>query len=106
MEDLDLPVDVRPHSLSGASYRFLAASWRPCGRQQGAAGENRVATFLGYPDHLVRVDCHVLHDARTGARDWERKGVADILRTDARAGSMNAYRKIDLTTDYADNTDS
>jgi hypothetical protein len=27
------------------------------------------------------------------------------LRTDACAGSMNAYRKIDLTTDYADNTD-
>jgi hypothetical protein len=28
-----------------------------------------------------------------------------ILRPDACAGSVNAYRKIDLTTDYADNTD-
>ena len=27
------------------------------------------------------------------------------LRPDACAGSVNAYRKIDLTTDYADNTD-
>jgi hypothetical protein len=28
-----------------------------------------------------------------------------VLRPDACAESVNAYRKIDLTTDYADNTD-
>jgi hypothetical protein len=31
--------------------------------------------------------------------DWEGKGAVDIFRTDACAGSVNAYRKIDLTTD-------
>src|SRR5206468_4075252 len=88
LEDLDLPGDVRPHSLSGAPYRFLAANRRLCGRQQGATGENRVATFLGHPDHSARPHCYVLHDARTGARDWEGKGAADILRPDARARSL------------------
>jgi hypothetical protein len=31
-----------------------------------------------------------LHSARTGARDRERKGVADILRTDAYPASLTA----------------
>src|SRR6266568_4987376 len=35
-----------------------------------------------YPNHSARVDCYVLHDARTGARDWQGKGAADILRPD------------------------
>src|SRR5260370_25988418 len=82
MEDLDLPAGGHAHSLSGASSRFLATSRRPCGRQRKADGGNRVAAFLGHPDYSVRVDCHVLHDARTGARDWEGKGAADILRPD------------------------
>jgi len=60
-----------------------------CRGQRKAAGGNRLATFLGDPDHSVRADCYVLHDARTGARDWERKGPADILRPDACAGSVN-----------------
>jgi hypothetical protein len=51
--------------------------WRQTGGfvagNQGATGGNRVAAFLGYPDHSARADCHVLHDARTGARDWEEK---------------------------------
>src|SRR5439155_18509057 len=106
LEDLDLPGDGHAHSLSGAAYRFLAANRQLCRGQQGATGENHLAAFLGYPDHSVRPYCHVLHDARTGPRDWEGKGAADILRPDAGPGSMNAYRKIDLTTDYADNTDS
>jgi hypothetical protein len=77
------------HSLRGAAYRFLAANRRLRGRQQGATGENRLAAFLGYPDHSARADCYVLYDARIGARDWEGKGDADILRTDACAGSVN-----------------
>src|SRR5260370_13194741 len=89
MEDLDLPAGGHAHSLSGASCRFLATSRRPCGRQRKAAGGNRVAAFLGHPDHSVRVDCHVLHDARTGARDWEGKGAADILRPDAYPASLS-----------------
>jgi hypothetical protein len=48
-----------------------------------------VAAFLGHPGHSVRVDCHVLHDARTGARDWEGKGAADILRPDAYPASLS-----------------
>ncbi len=54
-----------------------------------AARGNRVATFLGHPDHSVRADCYVLHDARTGARDWEGKGAADILRPDAYPASLS-----------------
>ena len=65
-----------------------------------------MAAFLSYPDHFTRADCYVLHDARTRARDWQGKGAADILRTNACAGSVNVYREMDLTTDYADNTDS
>src|SRR5213592_79334 len=42
---------------------------------------------------IVRPHCHVLHDARTGARDWEGKGPADILRADACARSVSARRK-------------
>jgi hypothetical protein len=30
-----------------------------------------------------------LHDARTGARDWEGKGAADILRADAHPASLS-----------------
>src|SRR6266581_2811270 len=73
----------------GAPCRFLAASWRPCGRQRKIVGGNRVAAFLGHPDHSARADCHVLHDARTGARDWEGKGAADILRPDAYPASLS-----------------
>src|SRR5207248_8133443 len=88
LEDFDLLAHGHPYSLRRASYRFLAANRQLCGRQQGAIGENRVAAFLGYPDHSVRPHCYVLHDARTGARDWQGKGAADILRADARAGSL------------------
>src|SRR5271165_1986427 len=83
LEDLDLPADGLAHSLSGASCRFLATSRQLCGRQRKAAGGNCVAAFLGHPDHSVRIDCHVLHDARTGARDWAGKSVTDILRPSA-----------------------
>ena len=48
-----------------------------------------MAAFLGYPDHSARADCYVLHDARTGALDWEGKGAADILRPDAYPASLN-----------------
>jgi hypothetical protein len=48
-----------------------------------------VAAFLGYPDHSARADCHVLHDARTGARDWEGKSAADIFRSTARPSSLS-----------------
>src|SRR6266536_273354 len=48
------------------------------------------ALILGYPDHSARADCYVLHDARTGARDWEGKSPADILRSRACAGSVIA----------------
>jgi hypothetical protein len=48
-----------------------------------------LATFLGDPDHSARADCHVLHDARTGARDWEGKGAADILRADTNPTSLS-----------------
>src|SRR5947199_9934345 len=89
MENLDLPSGGHAYSLSGAPYRFLAANWRLRGRQQEATGGNHVAAFLGYPDHFAGADCYVLHDARTGARDWEGKSAADILRPDARAGSVN-----------------
>ena len=65
-----------------------------------------MAAFLGHPAHSIRPYWHVLHNARIGARDWEEKGAADILRADACPRSMNDYRKIVLTTDYADNTDS
>jgi hypothetical protein len=54
-----------------------------------ATGGNRVAAFLGYPDHSARADCYVLHDARTGARDWEGKGAANILRPDAYPASLS-----------------
>jgi len=68
------------------------ASRRLCGRQQKATGGNGVAAFLGYPDHSARADCYVLHDARTGARDWEGKGAADILRPDACPASLSEAR--------------
>ena len=86
---LDLRAGGHAHSLSGASCRFLAASWRPCGRQRKIAGGNRVAAFLGHPDHSARADCHVLHDARAGARDREGKGAADILRADTNPTSLS-----------------
>src|SRR6266404_7598193 len=89
LEDLDLPAGGHAHSLFGAPYRFLAADWRLCGRQSKTTRGNRVAAFLGYPDHSARADCYVLHDARTGARDWQRKGPADILRTDAYPASLS-----------------
>src|SRR5438876_816653 len=89
MENLDLPSGGHANSLSGAPYRFLAANWRLRGRQQEATGGNHVAAFLGYPDHFAGADCYVLHDARTGARDWEGKSAADILRPDAGSSSLN-----------------
>src|SRR5207247_2192652 len=89
LEDLDLLAYGHPYSLRRASYRFLAASWQLCGRQQGAIGENRVAAFLGYPDHSARADCYVLHDVRTSGRDWEGKGDANIFLTDAYPTSLN-----------------
>src|SRR5439155_17826329 len=100
LENLDLPAGGHAHSLSGAPYRFLAANWRLCCGQSKVAGGNRVAAFLGHPDHSARADCYVLHDARTGAGDWEGKSAADILRTNAGTGGVKT-----LTTDYADNTD-
>ena len=42
-----------------------------------------------HPDDFVCVDCHVLHDARTGARDWEGKGAADVVRPDANPASLS-----------------
>src|SRR2546430_13976329 len=102
MEVHDLTAGGHAHSLSGAPGRFLAATRQLCRGQRKAAGGNRLATFLGDPDHSVRADCYVLHDARTGPRDWEGKNPADILRSDACAGSVKAIAKMDLTTDYTD----
>jgi hypothetical protein len=53
------------------------------------SGGNRVAAFLGDPDDAVHVDCHLLHDARTGARDLQGKGASDILRPDAYPASLS-----------------
>jgi hypothetical protein len=47
-----------------------------------------IITVVRHPDHSVRPYCHVLHDPRTGPRDWEGKGDENILRPDARAGSL------------------
>ena len=69
--------------------RFLAANRQLCRGQSKAAGGNRMAAFLGYPDHSARADYYVLHDARTGARDWEGKGAADILRPGAYPASLS-----------------
>src|SRR4029077_18124995 len=88
LEDLNLLVDGYAHSLCGAPYRFLATGRQLCGGESKAAGRKRVAAFLGHPDRSVRPYCHVLHDARTGARGWEGKGDENILRTDAYAGSL------------------
>src|SRR5437762_2152573 len=90
LEDLNLLVDGHAHSLRGASYRFLATDWRLCCGQSKVAGGNRVAAFLGCSDHSVRTYCHVLHDARTGARNREGKGDQNIFRPDACAGGVNA----------------
>ena len=68
---------------------FWRQDWRLCCGQPKAAGRNRLAAFLGHSDHSVRADCHVLHDARTGARDREGKGAANILRADARPASVS-----------------
>src|SRR5256886_15777934 len=89
MEVHDLTAGGHAHSLSGAPGRFLAATRKLCRGQRKAAVGNRLATFLGDPDHSVRADCYVLHDARTGAGDWEGKGAADILRPDAGSSSLN-----------------
>src|SRR6266567_7074193 len=90
LEDRYLSVAICRHSLSGASYRFLAADGRLCRRQSKVAGGNHLAAFLGHPDHSLRPHCRVLHGARIGARDWEGKGAADILRSYARAGSLTS----------------
>jgi hypothetical protein len=69
---------------------------------RAVAGQSlHLVAFLGCPDHSVRPCCHVLHDARTGARDWEGKGAEDILRTDAAAGILNeneSKEKVCLTS--------
>src|SRR5438093_13145169 len=93
LEDRYLSIAICCHSLSGASYRFLAADGRLCHRQSKVALGNHLAAFLGYPDHSLRSNRRVLHGARTGARDWERKGVADILWPDACPGSMTPIAK-------------
>ncbi len=64
---------------------ILAARLAAFGREQKIARGDGVAAFLGDPDHSARVDCYVLHDARIGARHWEAKAAADILRPDAYA---------------------
>src|SRR5439155_22624340 len=91
LEDRYLSVAICCHSLSGASYRFLAADGRLCRRQSKVALGNHLAAFLRHPDHSIRPNRRVLHGARTGARDWEGKSAADILRTDARAGSLTNH---------------
>jgi hypothetical protein len=55
--------------------------------QSKVVGGNHLAAFLGHPDHFVRPHCHVLHYARTGARNWEGKSAQDIFRPGACAGS-------------------
>jgi hypothetical protein len=77
------------HSLCGAAYRFLAANRQLCRGQSKVVRGNRLATFLGDPDHPVRADCYVLYDARTGAGDWKGKGAAHILRPDACPAGLN-----------------
>ena len=58
------------------------------GNRKVAVG-NHLAAFLGHPDHSLRPHRRVLHGARIGARDRERKGPADILRPDAGPGSVS-----------------
>src|SRR5207302_8330207 len=89
VEDRYLLVTFGCHSLSGTPHRFLARDGRLCLRQSKVAGGNRLAAFLGHPDHSLYARCHVLHHARAGARDRERKGDADILWTDACAASLS-----------------
>jgi hypothetical protein len=48
-----------------------------------------VAAFLGHPDHAVRIDSHILHDARTGSRGREGKSAPDIFRPDAYPASLS-----------------
>ena len=79
--------------------RFLAANRQLCRGQSKVAVGNHLAAFLGHPDHSVRPHFHVLHDARTGARDWQGKGGEDILRPDACAGSITAhFRELEKNT--------
>ena len=67
------------------------------GRRPLANGLTRRKVKNSQPNHvgtpflsaLTRPHRHVLHDARTGAGDWERKGPADILWPDACAGSLS-----------------
>ena len=58
--------------------------WRQAGGfvagNQKLLGGNLLAAFLGYPDHSVHPYCHVLHDARTGPRNRQGKGSANIFR--------------------------
>src|SRR6266699_96425 len=100
LEDRYLPVAICCHSLSGASYRFLAADGRLCRRQSKVALGNHLASFLGYPDYSTRADCYVLHDARTGARDWEGKGAANILRPDAYPASLSDALMVEAKKKY------
>src|SRR5271154_5254444 len=71
------------------SLTSAAARGGRCGRQPKVVCENRLAAFLGDPDHPVRADCHVLHDARAGACNREGKSAADILWADAAPAGLN-----------------
>ncbi len=78
--------------------------WRQTGGfvagNREVAGGNHLAAFLGYSDHSVRPYCHVLHDARAGARHGKGKGAENILRFDACTGSVTneLERFISLTS--------
>jgi hypothetical protein len=90
LEDRYLLVAFCCDSLSETPDRFLARDGRLCRRQSKVAVGNHLAAFLGHPDHSLCSHRRVLHGARTGARDRERKGPADILRADACAASVMA----------------
>ena len=70
-------------------YFFVALHLVMLISQSKVTLRNRLATFLGHPAHSLRPHRRVLHGARIGARDRERKGPADILRSDARPGSLS-----------------
>jgi len=74
---------------------FLARDGRLCRWQSKVAVGNRVAAFLGHPDHSLRPHRRVLHGARIGAVIGRKRCCAYSFGR-ARAGSVKDKLK-DLT---------
>ena len=70
-------------------YFFVALHLVMLISQSKVTLRNRLATFLGHPDHSLRPHRRVLHGARIGARDRKRKDTSNIFRTDACPASVS-----------------